>query len=69
VRRLREHVDEAGRPLLGLIRSLQAKDGRRSCRMIREEPTRYNSASYDEEASDLALDPRPPTLDPDEEVP
>jgi four helix bundle protein len=62
-------VGDAGRPLLGLIRSLQAKDNRPSSRMIREDRVPYGRILDDGEPPDTARDPRPLTPDPDEEVP
>ena len=55
-------VDDTGNLLLGLIRSLQAKDGR-GARMIREESPPYGVDTEDEDfhSNPATRDPRPAT--------
>ncbi len=56
-------VDETGSLLLGLIRSLQAKDGGRQARMIRENSPPYAVEPQDEDFAPASAtqDPRPST--------
>jgi four helix bundle protein len=55
-------VDDTGNLLLGLIRSLQAKEGSRSARIIREEPAEYLADEDGGALESPTPDPRPPTL-------
>ena len=56
-------VDDTGNLLLGLIRSLQAEDGGRRTRLIREESPPYGVDTEDEDfhSNPATRDPRPAT--------